>query len=182
MGSDQGRAMADKATPQAVSPAGQATIRDASDADAPAVIALIARCFSDYDGCVMDLPGLDADLPQVARHFRDRGGRFWVAEAAGAIVGCVGYVPAEAETIELKRLYVAPEARRQGLASRLLALVEEAARRHGARSIVLWSDTRFVEAHAFYLAHGFAQTGATRRLDDPSHTTEYAFRRTVEAR
>ncbi len=170
------------ATPRAAPPAENLTIREASDADAPAVIALIARCFSDYDGCVMDLPGLDADLPQVARHFRTRGGRFWVAEAAGVIVGCIGQVPIDADRIELKRLYVAPEARRRGLASRLLALVEQAARRHGARWIELWSDTRFVEAHAFYLAHGFVRTGAARTLHDPSHTTEHAFRRKVDSR
>ena len=174
--------MAERATSRAASSPGQVSIREASDADAPAVIALIARCFSEYDGCVMDLPGLDADLPRVAHNFRKRGGCFWVAEAAGEIVGCIGHVPIDAERVELKRLYVAPEARRRGLASRLLALVENAARRHGARWIELWSDTRFVEAHAFYLAHGFARTGAARTLDDPSHTTEYAFRRKVDAR
>ena len=50
-------------------------IRDATDADAAAVIALIDLCFSAYPGCVMDLPGLDSDLPQVASHFARKGGR-----------------------------------------------------------------------------------------------------------
>lgn len=152
-------------------------IREAADADAPAVIALIEACFRQYDGCVMDLPGLDADLPEVASHFAAAGGRFWVAEDhGGAILGCVGYTPASPGVIELKRLYVAPTARRRGLATRLYRLVRDAARERGAMAIELWSDTRFAEAHDFYLAHGFGQTGATRRLDDPSDTTEYQFR------
>ncbi|MFQ5347206.1 MAG: GNAT family N-acetyltransferase [Rhodothalassiaceae bacterium] len=170
------------ATPQAAWTAAEVTIREAGDADAPGVIALIDSCFSDYDGCVMDLPGLDADLPAVASHFREQGGRFWIAESGGRIVGCAGYVPVDRNAVELKRLYVARAARRQGLASRLLALVRDAARTHGARHIDLWSDTRFVEAHAFYLANGFVQTGAMRKLDDPSNTTEYAFRGPVDVR
>lgn len=153
-------------------------LRVAADEDAGAVIDLVARCFADYPGCVMDLPGLDADLPQVATRFREAGGCFWVAEEAGRILGCIGYAPG-VDGIELKRLYVAREARRHGLATRLLGLVLDAARRHRAAAIHLWSDTRFGEAHAFYVRHGFEQTGETRKLHDPSDTTEYAFRRNL---
>ncbi len=166
-------------------------IRPARDEDASAVIALIERCFSDYPGCVMDLPGLDADLPRVASHFAARRGRFWVAERSVAeqpvspadgeavprIVGCIGHVPLDEERglFELKRLYVHPCARRMGLASRLATLVERTVRELGGREIRLWSDTRFREAHAFYLARGYRRTGRTRDLDDPSNTTEYEF-------
>ena len=156
---------------------GQLSIREATDADSAAVIALIDACFRRYDGCVMDLPGLDCDLPAVATHFARRGGRFWVLEDNSAtILGCVGYEPKADGVIELKRLYVDPAARRQGIASRLYAQLREVARARAARAIELWSDTRFNEAHAFYLAHGFRQTGQTRRLNDPSNTTEYQFR------
>ena len=44
----------------------------------------------------------------------------------------------------------------------------------GLSRMVLWSDTRFVEAHAFYRAEGYAQT-RMRRLQDLSCTTEYGF-------
>lgn len=162
---------------------GQFGIREATDADAEAVIALIDACFQQYDGCVMDLPGLDADLVSVASHFRQRGGRFWVIEdAAGRILGCVGFEPKTGGVIELKRLYVDPDARRRGIASRLYAQVQAVARSRGAEAIELWSDTRFGEAHAFYLAHGFRQTGRTRKLNDPSRTTEYQFRLELSSR
>jgi len=156
---------------------GQFDIREATDADSEAVIALIGACFRQYDGCVMDLPGLDSDLPAVASHFAQRDGRFWVLEdRSGRILGCAGFEPKAVNVIELKRLYVDPDARRRGIASTLYTLVREVAEARGALAIELWSDTRFSEAHAFYLAHGFRRTGRTRKLDDPSHTTEYQFR------
>ena len=45
-----------------------------------------------------------------------------------------------------------------------------------ARSITLWTDTRFEAAHAFYTARGFRQTGQ-RHLDDASQSVEYGFRK-----
>lgn len=151
--------------------------RPATDADSPRVIEIIDACFQGYPGCVMDLPGLDADLPAVASHFARLGGEFRVAERAGAILGCGGYAPLAHGLVELKRLYVSPDARRLGIASQLLNWVIAAAKARDAREIGLWSDTRFIEAHVFYLRHGFTQTGETRDLDDPSNTTEYRFHR-----
>ncbi|RMF68611.1 MAG: GNAT family N-acetyltransferase [Alphaproteobacteria bacterium] len=157
-----------------------AVIRDATDADAADVIALIDLCFSAYPGCVMDLPGLDSDLPRVATHFASLGGRFWVVEngrpAAPRILGCGGVVPGRLPDVaELKRLYVHPTARRCGLARQLVQRIESWARARGAQRIELWSDTRFHEAHAFYLALGYRRSGRTRRLNDPSDTTEFHF-------
>ncbi len=159
---------------------GAPLIRDATDADAAAVIALIDLCFSAYPGCVMDLPGLDSDLPQVASHFARRGGRFWVVENGNPdeerILACGGVVPgSEAGVAELKRLYVHPIARRRGFASALVQRIESWARARGGERIELWSDTRFREAHAFYLALGYRRSGRSRRLNDPSDTTEFHF-------
>ncbi len=160
-------------------------IRDATDADAAAVIALIDLCFSAYPGCMMDLPGLDSDLPQVASHFARQGGRFWVVEGRGAsanrILACGGVVPgAEAGVAELKRLYVHPTARRRGFARKLVQRIESWAHAQGAERIELWSDTRFREAHAFYLALGYRRSGHSRRLNDPSDTTEFHFEKRLD--
>ena len=152
------------------------TIRDGRDTDQPGLIALVADCFAEYQGCVLDLEGIDADLVDPATAFTRQGGRLWVAEAAGRIVGSISYGQKDGgATVELKKLYVARALRRRGLASRLYALVHGAAVKHGAKVIDLWSDTRFLEAHAFYLSYGFEQLDETRYLDDPSKTTEYHF-------
>lgn len=151
------------------------SIRAARDADAEALIRLIDGCFSEYPGCVMDLDNLDKDLLAIDSHIKALGGEFWVAERAGRVVGCIGYAPCGDRVVELKRLYVDKSARRGGLGGRLYDLVLAAARRHGARAINLWSDTRFKEAHAFYLRQGFRRLEETRDLHDPSNTTEYHF-------
>ncbi len=156
---------------------GEIDIRFGRDDDSDGVIALVDQCFSAYPGCVLDLPGLDADLPRIAQNFKAQGGLFWVAEERGEIVGMIGYAPLGDDVIELKRLYVSPMKRRAGLATRLLHLVTDSALKIGARRIDLWSDARFLEAHAFYMRHGFFRPGDTRYLNDPSETTEHLFRR-----
>ena len=154
------------------------TIRDGRDGDSPGLIALVGSCFEEYEGCVLDLDGIDADLIDPATAFKRQGGRLWVAVAGGKIVGSIGYgVKDGGETVELKKLYVNREYRRRGLASRLYGLVHGAAVEHRAKAIDLWSDTRFLEAHAFYLSKGFEQLAESRFLNDPSKTTEYHFAR-----
>jgi putative acetyltransferase len=146
-----------------------ARIRPARDADSAGVIALVARVYAEYPGCVLDVDGEEPGLKAPASSFD----RFWVVEEGGAVGGCVGC--ALGETAELKKLYLDAALRGRGLGKELIALVEETARAHGARRIELWSDTRFATAHGVYARCGYRRTGRTRQLHDLSNTTEYHF-------
>jgi len=152
------------------------SIREARDSDSQGLIDLIGTIFSEYD-CVLDLDDLDKELLAIRTAVTKKNGDFYVAEERGRIVGCVGYIlkGAECNFVELKRLYVALEFRRQGLATKLYDLIIDASMRANARAIDCWSDTRFKEAHAFYLKKGFTKLPETRRLYDPSNTTEFHF-------
>lgn len=158
------------------------TLRSAADADSGQVVALIAACWVQYPGNILDIQAEEPALRQVASAYGTKGGRIWVATVAFPkaewVVGCVAVVPTphnpEAQA-ELLKMYVHPRLRRQGLARRLAALPEAAAREWGAHTIDLWSDTRFREAHAFYQALGYMQTGETRDLHDLSNSTEFRF-------
>lgn len=155
--------------------------------DADAVIALIGSVYAEYPGCVLDLPGIDADLPSLADRLAAAGGRGWVVTDDDHVVGVVGLVPEapggdRAARVELKRLYVAATHRRRGLGRGLVALVEDhAVRDHGARVVELWSDTRFEDAHRLYQRCGYVRQPETRHLHDPSDTTEFRFVKVLAA-
>ncbi len=160
---------------------GAPLLRAARDRDAAEIIELIAAAYAEYPGCVLDV---EADMPELkapAGSYAASGGRFWVAQGvadAAEILGCVACQPAPDGGLELEKLYVARNARRSGLGGRLLDLVEAEAAARRAGSIMLWTDTRFEAAHAFYAARGFRRTGQ-RHLDDASLSVEYSFRRAL---
>jgi putative acetyltransferase len=151
-------------------------IRDARDEDAWDLVGLVAGCWSEYPGCVLDVHGEEPELLSIATSYRARGGRFWVVEADSRLVASVGIAPGtEPTSALLLKLYVARRARRQGLGSTLVRLVEAEAVATGARAVELWTDTRFRDAHHLYERHGYVRNGATRELHDLSHTVEYHY-------
>jgi putative acetyltransferase len=155
--------------------------RPVTDDDAEAVIALIGAAYDEHPGCVLDLPGVDDDLPAPATVAARRGGRWWVVEDAGRVVASAGTGPVTDDgTLELKRLYVTPSHRGRGVATTLVRRVEAHAAGLGAQVVELWSDTRFTDAHQLYERCGYADTGARRQLHDPSDTTEIHLRRAIE--
>jgi putative acetyltransferase len=151
-------------------------IREARDDDAWDLVGLVAGCWSEYPGCVLDVHGEAPELLAIASAYRSRGGRFWVAEAGGRLVASAGLAPGpSSDSALLQKLYVARAARRAGLGSRLANLVETEALTRGAIRVELWSDTRFTDAHHFYERHGYVRDATSRELHDLSNTVEYHY-------
>jgi GNAT superfamily N-acetyltransferase len=97
-----------------------------------------------------------------ATHFRldpeeVTGGRgaFLIVYHEGTPVGCGALRLLDAETAELKRMYVSPAVRGKGLGRRLVAALEAAARARGVRRLVLETGVRQAAALALYRATGF---------------------------
>lgn len=155
-------------------------IRSVRDTDGPGLCDLIAGCFAAYPGCVFDI-GEFPELVLPAETYRQRGGQLWVAESpAGTLVGSIAATPATSPatdqiTIELTKMYVADAWRggdlARALVDRFLAFADAA----GASNLILWTDTRFERAHAFYRRLGFVQEDGVRELGDLSATREYLF-------
>lgn len=72
----------------------------------------------------------------------------------------------------LARLYVHPDARRQGAGSGLLRTALDAARAHGRRAVEIWSDKRLRDAHRLYERFG-AETVGERLIFDPDPCEEW---------
>jgi len=151
------------------------TIRPAEDRDSAELIDLIDTVFGEYPNCVLDVEGEMPELKSPGSAARAEEGRWWVAEAEGKLVGSCAIMPDADDAMELKRLYVAKPARRRRLAARFVSLVEDEARTRGAKRVVLWSDTRFADAHRLYERLGYRRAPRTRALCDISNTIEFHY-------
>jgi GNAT superfamily N-acetyltransferase len=108
---------------------------------------------------------LDARYPEEgANHFRldpeevaDGRGAFLVAYLGGTPVGCGAVRRIDPAVAEIKRMYVAPEARGRGVGRQVLLVLEAEARRLGATRLVLETGPRQPEALALYSRAGFAE-------------------------
>ena len=78
-----------------------------------------------------------------------------VARLHGAPIGCGGLKSIDAETAEIKRMWVAPEARGLGVAKRLVAALEEEAGRRGKTHIVLDTNRALTTAQALLRKLGY---------------------------
>jgi GNAT superfamily N-acetyltransferase len=70
-------------------------------------------------------------------------------------VACGGWRVHEDGVVEIKRMYVVPDARGRGLARAMLAELELTAKRAGNRQIVLETGGKQPEAIGLYLSSGF---------------------------
>jgi GNAT superfamily N-acetyltransferase len=152
----------------------EVAVRQVRDNDSADLIELISGCYAEYPGCHLDVREEPWLLEPATAYDRWRG-RLWVAERDGKVVASGGLRPSGPGMAGVHNLYVARGQRRQGLATRLLELIEAEARARGARWTHLWSDTRFVQAHELYARLGYVRSGGFRERQDLSHSIEYHF-------
>ncbi|QUL57481.1 GNAT family N-acetyltransferase [Paenibacillus tritici] len=95
--------------------------------------------------------GVDFSDPQVKEM------TFVVAYVNELPVGCGGLRPLDTHSslMELKRFYVDPGSRKQGIASRMLQDLEERAMAAGCREIRLETGIKQPESIALYVKHGY---------------------------
>jgi ribosomal protein S18 acetylase RimI-like enzyme len=112
------------------------------------------------------------DLTAVdAAEFRPPRGIFLVAYSGGRPVGCGGYrCWDDGVTAELKRIYVVPSARRQGVANRVLDALEASAAAAGCTRAVLDCGPRSPEAIRLWQARGYRRIpGFSNYAADPEN-------------
>lgn len=147
-------------------------LRPAIASDVPAVLKLIAEVYAEYD-CVLNVEDDEPHLRDPCQYFRKSGGEFWVVEEESVVKATVALFLHE-DAGELKTLYVHRSLRRRGWGRRLVELAMSRALQSGRRKMILWSDTRFLEAHSLYRSLGFRQR-EVRELNDSNNSVEYGF-------
>ncbi len=112
--------------------------------------ALDAEIRARYDEPVEDFV-LNLDPEEVAPGH----GAFVVAWVDGKAVGCGAVRVVDIETAELKRMFIDPQYRGQGLARAILRFLEDRARALGATQVVLETVINPPAAVALYRAAGY---------------------------
>lgn len=154
-----------------------AIVRPVTDDDADRVIELIDEVYSEYQGCVLLVDDEEPELRSPASSFNKLGGRFWVAECGDQLCGTVALTPTDAPHVaRLNKLYVSPSARGRGIGQALCNLVERTARDDmSADMMMLYTDSRFLNAHRLYERLGYdRQPGLVHRAD-ASKSVEYVY-------
>lgn len=87
--------------------------------------------------------------------FEKAGGYFVVARDGTGTVGCGGFRPVNGEHAEIKRMFVASNARRRGIAREILRHLETEVQRRGFRATVLETGRDNSGAIALYESEGY---------------------------
>ncbi len=132
-------------------------IRPATNADRNEVKALVFGALAEY-GLSPDSQATDADLEDIEENYFKVGGLFEVIEdAQGKLLGTVALYPVDAETCELRKMYLAPQARGKGLGRYILERKIDQARQRGFKHITLETAHVLTDAIRLYVRFGFQE-------------------------
>lgn len=131
-------------------------IREAVAGDAEAVGALLAQL--GYPAAGHDVAG------RIERHRRSETDLLLVAEADGAVAGLASLhvsiaLEYEGSVGKLSAIVVDEQRRGRGIGRALVEAIEREARARACELVFLTTATRRSDAHAFYRALGFEETG-----------------------
>jgi putative acetyltransferase len=144
------------------------TIRDWQTRDRTAAAHLIQDVLQEY-GLLWEPDGADRDVIEVEAHYINQRGEFWVVEKADAIVGTGAYHPIKRgkNAVEIRKMYLHPTVRGQGLGRFLLMALETAIQEQGFQEIWIETVTSLPEAVRLYEKNGYQKaTGVeTARCD-----------------
>jgi GNAT superfamily N-acetyltransferase len=183
-------------------PVGKFTIRPATSADVPAVREMM-REYVDWIALDLAFQEIDEELAGLPGEYAPPGGALFVATDGSQLVAMIGLRPLHepagpaglstgaqsakvearsskvegqsAKAGEMKRLFVRPAARGQGVAKALVARVIDEARRLGYAELRLDTLPMMGDAQALYAAMGFADIEAY--YDTPIAGTRFMAKR-----
>ncbi|UDF04983.1 GNAT family N-acetyltransferase [Asticcacaulis sp. AND118] len=122
----------------------------------------VARLFRAYIGEIaadLSYQSFDEEVASLPGYYIPPFGGLWVADAGDRLLGCGALRPlAEPGTCELKRLYIAPEMRGRGIATRFIEVISRSACIAGYSEMKLESLPTMVDAQRLYLKLGFEFT------------------------
>lgn len=129
------------------------TLRPASTVDAPAIASVLHSAFDEYRTLLDPPSGVHNETVETILD-KMQSGTWYLALSDGELAGVVLAEP-RGDYMYLGRLGVLPAWRRRGVADRLIAAVEEQARRSGLRSVRLGVRLALTSVRAAYERRGY---------------------------
>jgi putative acetyltransferase len=138
-------------------------VRPGTNADAAAAAALVRQVLTEH-GLPFEPRGLDADILAPEAHYAAGGGAFYVAtDARDRIVGTAALLRTGPTSGEIRKMFLLPEARGNGIGRALLAAVLAAARARQLERVTLTTRHRYDRAIRMYERAGFRFVGSALR-------------------
>lgn len=108
--------------------------------------------------------GLEEELAGLPGRYGPPRGGLVLARLDNAPAGCVAFFDRGDGAMEIKRMFVRPEARGHGIGAAMLDLVLTDARAMGHRQGLLWSHNSMHAAHTLYRRAGFREVPVSDRF------------------
>jgi putative acetyltransferase len=133
-------------------------IRTITQADNPAVAAIIRSVMTEFGAVGCDFPIKDAEVDAMYEAYTAPDAVLYVIERDGKILGCGGMGPLAnggPGICELRKMYFLPELRGSGHGAKMLEHILDAARLAAYRVCYLETLDSMIGARHLYLKHGF---------------------------
>jgi putative acetyltransferase len=135
------------------------SIRDWQPSDRHLVAQHIQSILIEY-GLTSEPVGADQDVLTIETSYWEKGGEFWVVEDQGRLVGTAGYYPVNRgeKAVEIRKMYLIPEVRGQGLGRYLLQSLEKAVTAKGYTRVWIQTASALKEAVQLYERNGYEKS------------------------
>ncbi|MFM9941071.1 MAG: GNAT family N-acetyltransferase [Hyphomicrobiaceae bacterium] len=110
----------------------------------------LKQAFEDYIAL-----SLNEEIDCIRDYYGAKHGGFWVANAADRLVGMFGLEATSTNAMELRRMYVEPTARRQGIARSMLQFAESECQRLRRSRMILSTSELQSGALSLYRTSGY---------------------------
>ncbi|MFC3532955.1 GNAT family N-acetyltransferase [Vogesella facilis] len=127
--------------------------------DDPRAQPMLAELTAEYERRYGDYFSADGAAAEMNRYpasaFQPPAGNFLLLLRDGVVIAGGAFKQLDTHTAEFKRIWSHHAHRRQGLAARIVAALEQQARQQGYRRVYLTTGFRQPEAVALYLSQGY---------------------------
>ena len=106
------------------------------------------------------IPKLKDDMLDIENSYFTKGGYFWLAiDENDRVIGCIGIKPETEDQAEIKRLFILPNLKRQGIGTQLLNTLEQYAKEQKIKKLKIHlGDIKYYhESRYFYRSKGFVE-------------------------